>query len=91
MTKAELIEAIAADTEDQTKASIAAVLDAQARAVGVGLKNGHAVTIPGLVILKPKDRAARTGRNPKTGASVDIPAKTVVTLKAVKALADKVA
>lgn len=90
MTKAELIDAISTNT-GLIKSAVEEVLDAQAETIADTLAKGGSVTVPGLVILKPKDRAARTGRNPKTGASVDIPAKTVVTAKPVKALADKVA
>jgi len=39
------------------------------------LMAGRAVTIPGVVKLKPVDRAARKGRNPATGESIDIPAR----------------
>jgi DNA-binding protein HU-beta len=47
--------------------------------------------LPGFIKLEAKLRAARKGRNPKTGAELDIPAKTVVRVKVLKALADHVA
>lgn len=90
MTQAELIKAIAEDI-NATPASVKDTLDALARVTSKSLGDGAAVTIPGLIKLEPKIRAARTGRNPRTGEAVAIPAKTVVTSKPVKALADYIA
>lgn len=90
MTKSELIQAIAADTEIQGTI-VDAVLDGLARTASKQLGQGDDVTIPGLIKLTTANRAARKGRNPRTGEAIDIPAKTVVTAKPVKALADHVA
>lgn len=90
MTKAELIKAISDDTEVHG-AVIDKVLDGLARTASKALGDGDEVTIPGLIKMGTKERAARKGRNPGTGAEIDIPAKTVVTAKPLKALADHVA
>lgn len=67
------------------------VIAAQAHTAHQALIAGDAVTIPHLVKLTPKLRAARTCRNPRTGEPVPVPEKRVVTAKPVKALADYVA
>ena len=90
MTKAELIKAISDDTEIHG-AVVEKVLDGQARVASKCLGEGAEMTIPGIMKLGTKARAARKGRNPSTGATIDIPAKTVVTAKPLKALADHVA
>ena len=50
------------------------------------LKTHDEVLVSGLGIFKIKDRAARTGRNPKTGEAIKIPAKKAVVFKAVSAV-----
>lgn len=90
MTKAELIAAISDDTEMHASV-IDKVLDGLARTTAKRLGEGGEVTIPGLVKLGTKARAARKGRNPGTGETIDIPAKTVVSTKVLKGLADHVA
>lgn len=90
MNKAELIKAIADDTGASADA-VDNVLAALARATSKQLGEGGDVTIPGIAKLTTKTRAARKGRNPATGAEIDIPAKTVVAIKPLKALADHVA
>jgi len=89
MNKADLIKAIAADA-GETHATVEAVLDAQAKATSKALGEGGEVIIPGVVKLGTKARAARMGRNPKTGEAIQIAAKTVVTTKVLKGLADHV-
>lgn len=55
------------------------------------MQNGDEVKIPGFGVFATKDRDARTARNPKTGESVDVPAKRVPTFKASKTLKDDIA
>lgn len=57
------------------------ILDATTEAIKGYAKNGQAVTVPGLGVFKPVDRAAKTGRNPKTGEAIQIPAKRVLTFR----------
>nr|WP_282568296.1 HU family DNA-binding protein [Bosea sp. UNC402CLCol] len=90
MTKSELIQAIADDT-GKTKTDVATVLASLGRAVGGALQSGGDLTVPGIGKLSTAKRAARSARNPATGAMIDVPAKTVVKFKAVKDLADAVA
>lgn len=54
------------------------------------VKNGGEFNIPGLGKLVKKQRAARVGRNPLTGASINIPAKTVVKFRVAKQVKDAV-
>lgn len=70
--------------------AIETVLDALARAASKAVGEGDEVTIPGLVKLSTKERAARDGRDPNTGAPIAIAAKTVVVAKPLKALSDHV-
>ena len=89
MNKSDLVKAIAADTEvSQEKA--AKLLDAVTANITNALATGDTVTIVGFGTFRVKDRAARTGRNPKTGEDALISARTVVTFKASTLLADKV-
>ena len=90
MNKSELIDAIATKSE-LTKAQAASALDAVVAAVGEALKSGDSVTLVGFGTFSVKERAARTGRNPKTGAPIQIAASKVPSFKAGKGLKDIVA
>lgn len=90
MTKAELIDALAAQA-DITKSCAGKVLDAFAAVVADTLKTGEQVVLPGIGKLDLTHRKARVGRNPQTGADVQIAASTGVKFKASKALKDAVA
>lgn len=90
MTKNELIAAIAEDT-NKTKADVLAVLTSLAGVVSHTLKSGSDVTLGGVGKLSPAKRDARQARNPSTGATIDVPAKTIVKFKVAKDLADAVA
>ena len=90
MTKAQLVSLIA-DKTDPAKATVKKVLDLVAKtAVAETKKNGQFV-IPGLGKLVKSRRKARLGRNPQTGAAIEIPAKTVVKFRVGKACKDAVA
>lgn len=70
-----------------TKKEAAQVLDAVVCALTKGLAGAEAeVSLPGLGKLKTAARAARTGRNPQTGAEIEIPARITVKFSASKAL-----
>lgn len=77
MNKSELIEAIAAKT-DQSKAATGAFLDAFIGEVTAAAKKGDDITLIGFGAFKVKKRAARMGRNPQTGAELKIPAKKIM-------------
>ena len=87
MTKSELIDAIAAGA-DLSKAAAGKALDATLAAITKALKNGDSVSLIGFGTFAVKARAARTGRNPRTGQTIEIKATNVPSFKAGKALKD---
>ena len=89
MNKTELIEAIAASA-DIPKAAAGRALDAVVDSITGALKSGDSVALVGFGTFGVKDRAARTGRNPQTGAPIQIKAARVPGFKAGKALKDAV-
>ena len=89
MNKSELIDAIA-DSADISKSSASQALDAVVGSVQGALANGDSVSLIGFGTFSVKHRAARTGRNPQTGAEIQIAASNVPSFKAGKALKDAV-
>ncbi len=89
MNKAELISAVA-DTAEISKTDAAAAVDAFVSVVTKALKKGDTVTLVGFGTFQVRKRAARTGRNPKTGATIKIKASKNPAFKAGKALKDAV-
>ncbi|MDB4022339.1 HU family DNA-binding protein [Litorivicinus sp.] len=89
MNKSELIDAIATDA-GLSKADASKALDATLSAVTGALKGGDSVSLVGFGTFQVKDRAARSGRNPQTGATIQIKAAKVPGFKAGKALKDAV-
>ncbi|WP_374286596.1 HU family DNA-binding protein [Pseudomonas fluvialis] len=87
LNKDQLITDIAEAT-DLSKTSVRAVLDQLAQIAADELEHSGEITLPGLGKLKVGERQARTGRNPQTGASIQIAAKKVVKYVPAKALAD---
>lgn len=76
MNKSELID-IAAEAGDISKVAGAKALDAFLSAIVTAVSKGDSVTLVGFGSFKPVKRAARNGKNPKTGAALKIPATTV--------------
>ncbi|MGS2717558.1 HU family DNA-binding protein [Eionea flava] len=89
MNKSELIDAIAASA-DLPKAAAGRALDAVIDTIEDTLKKGDQVTLVGFGTFSVKDRAARTGRNPQTGAPIQIAAAKIPGFKAGKSLKDAV-
>lgn len=89
MNKAELIDAIA-DKSGLSKADSGRALDAFVDAISAALKNNDQVTVVGFGTFLTRQRAARTGRNPQTGAEIQIAAANVPAFKPGKALKDAV-
>ena len=89
MNKAELIDAIATSAE-LTKASAARALDSALESITKALKKGDSVTLVGFGTFVVRKRAARMGRNPRTGESIKIKASKVPAFKAGKALKDAI-
>lgn len=89
MNKNELITKIAETGLSKKDAGTA--LDAAIAAIGDALANGESVQLIGFGTFSVKERAAREGRNPRTGEVVKIKAAKIPAFKAGKALKDKVA
>ena len=81
MNKSELIDAIA-DSSDLSKADATRALSGFIDSVTGALKKGDTVSLIGFGTFAVKERAARQGRNPQTGATIKIAAKNVVKFKA---------
>ena len=90
MNKAELINSVAASA-DVSKKEAEAVVSATFDAITAALKDGDKVQLVGFGSFETKKRAARTGLNPRTKETVEIPAAKVPAFKAGKALKDAVA
>lgn len=89
MNKAELIDAIA-DSADLSKASAGRALDSAIDTITKALKKGDTVTLVGFGTFSVRKRAARSGRNPRTGETIKIKASKVPGFKAGKALKDAI-
>jgi DNA-binding protein HU-beta len=89
MNKTELVESVA-EAADLSKAAAGKAVDAFIGAVTGALKNGDQVTIVGFGTFLVRERAARVGRNPQTGAEIQIKAAKVPAFKPGKALKDAV-
>jgi DNA-binding protein HU-beta len=89
MNKSELVEKMA-EGADISKAAAGRALDSLIGSVTAELAAGGDVALVGFGTYKVNDRAARTGRNPQTGAEIQIAAAKVPAFKAGKALKDAV-
>lgn len=89
MNKAELIDAVA-DSANLSKADAARAVDAVLDSVTGALKKGEQVSLVGFGTFEVRERAARQGRNPQTGATIQIAASKAPAFKAGKALKDAV-
>lgn len=89
MNKAQLIDAVAV-AADLPKTVASKALDAVLDCISKSLADGDLVALMGFGTFSVKERAARTGRNPKTGAEIHIKAAKVPAFKAGKALKDAV-
>ena len=85
MNKAQLKDAVAAST-DSSKAEAGRAVEATLSAIGSALAGGDSVSLVGFGTFNVRHRAARMGRNPQTGASIQIQASKSVGFKAGKAL-----
>ena len=89
MNKSQLIDKIA-DGAEISKAAAGRALDSFIDAVSDALKEGDQVALVGFGTFAVRERAARTGRNPQTGQTIEIAAAKVPAFKAGKALKDAV-
>lgn len=90
MTKADLIAKIQEKAGLGSKAAAGKALDALLEAIQDALAGGDSVTLVGFGSFKVVKRAARKGRNPQTGAEIDIPASKAVKFSVGKALKEAV-
>jgi len=89
VNKSQLVDKIA-DGAEISKAAAGRALDSFIEAVTEALKNGDQVALVGFGTFSVRERAARTGRNPQTGQTIQIAAAKVPSFKAGKALKDAV-
>jgi DNA-binding protein HU-beta len=89
MNKTELVDQIAASAEI-SKAAAARALDATVAAVKEALKQGDSVSLIGFGTFYVGERAARTGRNPRTGKTLEIKAAKAPKFRAGKGLKDAI-
>lgn len=89
MNKSQLIDSIASSA-DISKAAAGRALDALTDGITSALKDGDQVALVGFGTFSVRDRAARSGRNPQTGETIQIAAAKVPSFKAGKALKDAV-
>lgn len=81
MSKQDLVNFIAEET-GLTKADATRALDATMKGITKGLKKEKKVTLTGFATFTAKHKDAKNGRNPRTGETVKIPARTAVVIKA---------
>jgi len=89
VNKAELIEAVAEEA-DMSKADAGRAVDAMVNAITSAMKKQDDVSLIGFGTFTVRERAARAGRNPQTGETIQIAAAKVPAFKAGKALKDAV-
>ena len=89
MNKSELIDAIASQA-DLSKAAAGRAVDAAVKVIKTSLRKGGSVTLIGFGTFHVSKRAARMGRNPRTGAEIKIRAAKVPKFRPGKALKDSV-
>lgn len=87
MNKTELIDMVAT-AADISKAAAGRAVDAVFDGISASLKRGDAATVVGFGTFSVSDRPARSGRNPRTGETINIPASKSPKFKAGKALKD---
>ncbi|MBO3275450.1 HU family DNA-binding protein [Pseudomonas schmalbachii] len=87
LTKDQLVRDIS-ESLDLTQASVRGVFEQLAQIAQDSLENDGELTLPGIGKLKVTERAARSGRNPQTGKTIQIAAKKVVRFVPAKALTD---
>ena len=89
MNKSQLIDKIA-EGADISKAAAGRAVDSFVEAVTEALKTGDSVSLVGFGTYSVRERAARTGRNPQTGATIQIASAKLPVFKPGKALKDAV-
>ena len=89
LTKSQLFNVLS-DKTGMSKKDVTTLVDTLTSVAYSEVKKNGEFTVPGLGKLVKKHRAARDGRNPATGATIRIPAKTVVKFRVAKACKDAI-
>lgn len=89
MTKSQILESLA-NSSELSKKQVAGLLEAITSLAYKEVKSNGEFTVPGLGKLVKKHRDARQGRNPATGETIQIPAKTVLKFRVSKAAKDSI-
>jgi len=89
MTKSQILQALA-DSTSLSKKQVSMFLESMTTLAYKEVKSNGEFIVPGIGKLVKVQRKARTGRNPATGAEIQIPAKTVVKFRVAKAAKDAV-
>jgi DNA-binding protein HU-beta len=89
MNKADLSQAVAGELS-WSKADAARAVDAVFEQIGIAMRDGKSVILIGFGTFSVRKRPARTGRNPRTGAALEIPNLNVPIFKPGKALKDSI-
>ncbi|MFP6625827.1 MAG: HU family DNA-binding protein [Deltaproteobacteria bacterium] len=89
MTKTQLVERLA-EAADLNKAQASRVLEALVEIVVNSVKGGDPVKVPGLGTFKKRESKARLGRNPQTGETIQIPARTKAAFTVAKSFKEAV-
>ena len=90
MNISELVDQVAATDSKLTKAQAKSVVESVFNAIRDAAVKGDEVSVPGFGKFKVQDKPARTGRNPSTGATIQIAATKKVVFQPAKALKDAV-
>jgi DNA-binding protein HU-beta len=91
MNTSDLASAIAEGESNITKTQAKQIVDSLFKAIEAAAVRGDEISIPGFGKFKVQDKPARTGRNPSTGATIQIAATRKVVFQPAKALKDAVA
>lgn len=89
MIRSELLQALAADNPELRAEEVEQVVDIFFDEIGARLAEGGRVELRGFGTFSTRQREARTGRNPRTGTSVDVPAKRVPYFKPGKEIRER--
>lgn len=82
MTRAELVEKICTEAKIKNRSAAGRALRCIVNTIVESARNGNRITITGLGTFGPRDKAARKGRNPRTGETIEIPARRTIRFKA---------
>lgn len=89
MTKSELIEMLCEENNSLTKKQVETIVNGVFDSIKDSIKSGNKVEIRGFGSFKIRQKTSKTGRNPKTGEKVEVPAKRVPCFKPGKEIKER--